>query len=157
MSTFSFGIGAISIHAPARGATPSLMYFFTVLTISIHAPARGATLLFANNPTYLQNFNPRSREGSDDSCIIPIHIGLSFQSTLPRGERLVSLMAHARFFNFNPRSREGSDILNANTVTKFMDISIHAPARGATNLTDEQIDNLIEFQSTLPRGERRVL
>ena len=33
--------------------------------ISIRAPARGATLLDAINNTQSNNFNPRSREGSD--------------------------------------------------------------------------------------------
>ena len=57
------------------------------------------------------------------------------------------------FYDFNPRSREGSDVA---TVYKTMqyDISIHAPARGAT-LTFKawKIDR--KFQSTLPRGERQ--
>ena len=56
----------ISIHAPVKGATA----FRTILTvshvaISIHAPVKGAT----GGPyvyVYRQNdFNPRSREGSD--------------------------------------------------------------------------------------------
>ena len=34
---------AISIHAPARGATGTLLYCYKRNTISIHAPARGAT------------------------------------------------------------------------------------------------------------------
>ena len=33
----------ISIHAPARGATATVLYFSMEMTISIHAPARGAT------------------------------------------------------------------------------------------------------------------
>ena len=56
------------------------------------------------------NFNPRSREGSD----------LSFTGPF-RG--------HA---NFNPRSREGSDTLAIIFMWLVIDISIHAPARGAT-------------------------
>ena len=77
--------------------------------------------------------------------------------------------------NFNPRSREGSDVIPladgmtgaisipapawaANSVCQlvlpFLKISIHAPARGATQLLF-QIQASAEFQSTLPRGERR--
>ena len=37
-----------------------------------------------------------------------------------------------------------------------MDISIHAPTRGATRFIDALNDGLI-FQSTLPRGERLLL
>ena len=101
----------ISIHAPARGATWIVVDGLAhSTTISIHAPARGATLQAAH---YCCN--------------------AAFQSTLPRGERLIfptntphvdgiSIHAPARgatrhsaphttgLSNFNPRSREGSDI-----------------------------------------------
>ena len=54
-------------------------------------------------------FNPRSREGSDD---IPA------PRLLPEGR-------------FNPRSREGSDKNEIEEVEDFI-VSIHAPAKGAT-------------------------
>ena len=56
-------------------------------------------------------------------------------------------------FYFNPRSREGSDKFYRKTA-KLKIISIHAPARGATLMINENALSLI-FQSTLPRGERR--
>ncbi len=99
----------ISIHAPAKGATPCFhvpaqSYQFqstlprrerqdgtlsnTKITgISIHAPAKGATYIATkatNNPA---NFNPRSREGSD----------------------IYSAILGQEPYHFNPRSREGSD------------------------------------------------
>ena len=100
----------ISIHAPARGATrwvenrvrlygqfqstlprgERLKAFwpeFPLSEISIHAPARGATLTPIAAQTGADNFNPRSREGSDCS----------------------NGTASAEAVNFNPRSREGSD------------------------------------------------
>ena len=56
----------ISIHAPARGATKLKDYLEDNVDISIHAPAKGAT----DNPDLMKykqsDFNPRSREGSDD-------------------------------------------------------------------------------------------
>ena len=56
--------------------------------------------------------------------------------------------------DFNPRSREGSDgIVHLRTVVS-LDISIHAPARGATAYWWTMRCGS-EFQSTLPRGERR--
>ena len=56
--------------------------------------------------------------------------------------------------NFNPRSREGSDGLYKYQTILLPRISIHAPARGATEegALDE---SAILFQSTLPRGERQ--
>ena len=63
-------------------------------------------------------------------------LGNGFQSTLPRGERPPSFPARSRCCRyFNPRSREGSDTCHKPGVRKTC-ISIHAPARGATDFSD---------------------
>ena len=100
--------------------------------ISIHAPARGATLSGATRPRisrkfqstlprgerrvsedvhspHKNDFNPRSREGSDEIK----ESGLKLKD------------------DFNPRSREGSDS-EGEGYRYTRRISIHAPARGAT-------------------------
>ena len=99
----------ISIHAPARGATCVRVYHRKCKAISIHAPARGATCKSIAALHHRQDFNPRSREGSD----------------------FREMFKDESVRYFNPRSREGSDHVasfNENTAN----ISIHAPARGAT-------------------------
>ena len=58
----------------------------------------------------IEDFNPRSREGSDAYFAFDRNYRISFQSTLPRGERL-PVKAQPLF---------------------IVKISIHAPARGAT-------------------------
>ena len=78
-----------------------------------------------------------------------------FQSTLPRGERHPHFLPVAMPRYFNPRSREGSDAHSALRWSSVLPISIHAPARGATNQTAAEINLQYAFQSTLPRGERR--
>ncbi len=103
-------LGGISIHAPARGATMSFDEFIDNVAISIHAPARGATRRKCIAMVAGANFNPRTREGCDERNE---HVGIIdklFQSTHPRGVR--------------PESR----------ISKYLSqiISIHAPARGAT-------------------------
>ena len=100
-------------------------------SISIHAPARGATRRTYPQLSELIDFNPRSREGSDTG----------------------SLLFYAVKGNFNPRSREGSDPRQEIPEQPRVEISIHAPARGATDLLHLSGDGLL-FQSTLPRGER---
>ena len=99
-------------------------------------------------------FNPRSREGSDGFTDYIQRIVKAFQSTLPRGERQESSSYPSISF----------------------DISIHAPARGATwnrsflyhakthfnprsrEGSDQKgtanVQRIRGFQSTLPRGER---
>ena len=111
-----------------RGERPGGLNPGDMFEISIHAPARGATHL----PKTLFRFG-------------------AFQSTLPRGERHGQRRWAAACKNFNPRSREGSDS-DGELVDLLKEISIHAPARGATHVAT----NLEQrFQSTLPRGERR--
>ena len=99
------------------------------------------------------SFNPRSRVGSDFYSLC--HFTLSF--------------------SFNPRSRVGSDVsalherldirvsihapawgatmVSAQSTDHYR-VSIHAPAWGATKLDSDMSQN-DQFQSTLPRGERR--
>ena len=78
-----------------------------------------------------------------------------FPDMLPRRERRKpSLMYFIPIADFNPRSREGSDqwlpILFVHSK-----ISIHAPARGATEVF-RITPSMKLFQSTLPRGERHL-
>ena len=90
-----------------------------------HSPSWG--------PSACQDFNPRSREGSDRTLllnnfdiIISIHAPAKgatagriikvapdgFQSTLPRRERqFIECRSFISQHHFNPRSREGSDLL----------------------------------------------
>ena len=102
----------------------------------------------------MADFNPRSREGSDHQILdlvldinISIHAparGATLIGTIGKSLRLISIHAPARGAtplacyvrfsnrNFNPRSREGSD-----------SFGLLRPLFQS------------EFQSTLPRGERR--
>ena len=101
--------------------------------ISIHAPAKGATK--GNLPYVLlrlqfQSTLPRRERPATHHS--PRIYRLKFQSTLPRRERLLHIwFKSSRLDNFNPRSREGSDTYK-NISWDSSNISIHAPAKGAT-------------------------
>ena len=69
--------------------------------------------------------------GSDDSIGYCCGVSWEFQSTLPHGERLRCYIGFPLQSNFNPRSRMGSD-LDGPLADLQLDISIHAPAWGAT-------------------------
>ena len=128
------------------------MYAEYCKKISIHAPAKGATAsAFIDNPVYavFQSTLPRRERpqpNSESTTILP------FQSTLPRRERLNLDCPVQRTIYFNPRSREGSDCLRVSLLTA-PNISIHAPAKGATEFPST-VSALSQFQSTLPRRER---
>ena len=60
----------ISIHAPAKGATSVQRSYGQGCGISIHAPAKGATASVAHTHRRRDDFNPRSREGSDHTTVL---------------------------------------------------------------------------------------
>ncbi len=143
----------ISIHAPTKGATfaDSLLQF--PFDISIHAPTKGATPLRPAVTASAKNFNPRSREGSDEreknkvkDNEISIHAptkGATCEST-----------ARFRFFsNFNPRSREGSDAGRYGEYIYKGDFNPRS-REGSDGSTTPKRCSTCKFQSTLPRRER---
>ena len=91
LSVVVYDIPAISIHAPASGATDNRIRELALSIISIHAPASGATASDVAVLTGGTDFNPRSREWSDGVTVNVIFDIAKFQSTLPRVERQYSL------------------------------------------------------------------
>ena len=55
----------ISIHTPAKGATPEGGIVVGIAMISIHTPAKGATADLVTIDADRPNFNPHTREGCD--------------------------------------------------------------------------------------------
>ena len=129
--------------------------FLRQFGVSIHAPAWGATVTTSAGLLSVPGFNPRTRVGCDASSSANFLQGIEFQSTHPRGVR------HDTVFGYQNR----------------YDVSIHAPAWGATPSSeglfcaicfnprtrvgcDTDGSNVTEerclFQSTHPRGVRRI-
>ena len=99
----------ISIHAPARGATLSFDRCYSQNDISIHAPARGATRGNGRVRADHENFNPRSREGSDGILAASWQTWKISIHAPARGATRSRMASFWHFCYFNPRSREGSD------------------------------------------------
>ena len=102
--------GAISIHAPPRGATERLQGFPDGWTISIHAPPRGATLILKSCclPILLFQFTPL-REGRRWKAH-SIKEGDLFQFTpLREGRRQYPPQWAACVRNFNSRPSARGD------------------------------------------------
>ena len=103
--------------------------------ISIHAPAKGATQRCGKHFPLLGFQSTLPRRERPAPPVRAIH-NTPFQSTLPRRERRTRIARNRGYaIHFNPRSREGSDVRSAND-TIIMGISIHAPAKGATQIAD---------------------
>ena len=123
------------------------------IAISIHAPAKGATgdIPVSKVRPLFQSTLPRRERPllSKAGGLLP----LLFQSTLPRRERRLIAVNVMYNVHFNPRSREGSDIVSV-LFSLGICISIHAPAKGATCQPQHRRRRHHPFQSTLPRRER---
>ena len=122
----------ISIHAPPRGATPRPGKASGMHLISIHAPPRGAT-----------------------ACRFLVFCGFPFQFTPLREGRQKSHqpLAHDALFQFTPLREGRREAYSA--YEAVMEISIHAPPRGAT-LAGCMGSRLMQFQFTPLREGRRA-
>ncbi len=98
-------------------------------------------------------FNPRTHVGCDTHGTSYATTSLEFQSTHPRGVRLLSNVTNLNIKHFNPRTHVGCDRPNL-MAERLRRISIHAPTWGATEKT-VTLSNPKRFQSTHPRGVRR--
>ena len=149
------GIVAVSIHAPAWGATRHHSDSMRLPNVSIHAPAWGATTLPGSEvvvggvsihaPAWgATRIEGRGRALSRVSIHAPAWGATPiarkcarrrqrFQSTRPRGARQQDFRdAWQAKYGFNPRARVGRDLIKAEAAYKAATVSIHAPAWGAT-------------------------
>ena len=122
----------ISTHAPARGATGIAGITSSEKIFQPTLP-RGERLIAGNYCAIRMDFNPRSREGSDNN-IDTLRAYCDISTHAPARGATVR-----RKFNFNIQSiSTHAPARGATTVppelTRLIVISTHAPARGATLL-----------------------
>ena len=189
----------ISIHAPVKGATlgpASPPWFWPRFQSTLPWRERQMQLSWYRSKYLFQstlpwrerlhlndavfkcnNFNPRSREGSDEGKAFIIRYHAIFQSTLPWRERRQCqiLSLKLRFISihapvkgattlslpkkstkpyFNPRSREGSDLRKWFKQWLKLLFQSTLPWR-ERRITIETLKVYRKFQSTLPWRERR--
>ena len=145
----------VSIHAPARGATPKRKNRSGQCS-SFNSRAReGRDALQVATPAKRDGFNSRAREGRDRRPPIRAKTIIPFQFTRPRGARRGKAASQEPSQCFNSRAREGRDSPPGSRATSSRRsfqftrprgarrypfagrsrppmVSIHAPARGAT-------------------------
>ena len=121
--------------------------------ISIHAPARGATPPLPGDDQVGRDFNPRPREGGDD--IRPARIGnfgISIHAPA-RGATTPFWYSCPMLWDFNPRPREGGDVPHGAAMSQYKDFNPRPREGGdAEPCWDDNIQEI--FQSTPPRGGR---
>ena len=120
--------------------------------ISIHAPARGATLTTLQILTHINHFNPRSRKGSDGKSISEGTVQQDFNPRSRKGSDINGAYFIGHSQDFNPRSRKGSDAHKGNKKERLKGISIHAPARGATQQPGKKSYGHVYFNPRSRKG-----
>ena len=100
--------------------------------------------------------NPRSRAGSDNCRTAQPSPPSAFQSTLPRGERRPPPRRQCRPAQVPIHAPARGTTQSLPQVPTLEQVPIHAPARGATPTCQWVSGGVGQFQSTLPRGERRL-
>ena len=122
-------------------------------SVSIHAPAWGATLWQWREPMESPSFNPRSRVGSDQ-VVTYLRVSTEVSIHAPAwGATASAIINESLCESFNPRSRVGSDA----KFDKFVGIGTQFQStlpRGERRFVAEVLVPEVGFQSTLPRGER---
>ena len=121
-------------------------------------------------------FNPRTHEGCDDMVLQPLRNiyqfqsthprgvrlvakscfspGITFQSTHPRGVRLVAKSCFSPGITFQSTHPRGVRLSALCSTLRDQLVSIHAPTRGATFSVCPTRSTTSRFQSTHPRGVR---
>ena len=150
--------GAVSIHAPAWGATPGRHAApGSRLCVSIHAPAWGATRSAVPSSRLSPGrFNPRARVGRDPGITDYLQRRLEFQSTRPRGARPPGpscfQRAISRFQSTRPRGARPSPATRAWLLPLSFQSTRPRGARPEMQRWVQKV--LMPFQSTRPRGAR---
>ena len=102
------------------------------------------------------DFNPRSRVGNDPCVLKWLPELLKFQSTFPRGERLVPAAIASAFVRFQSTFPRGE---RQDTSVRYPGTDHFNPrSRVGNDTATKQLRSIINsFQSTFPRGERQQI
>ena len=117
-----------------RGARPDRVQQPRVLPrVSIHAPARGATQRAESDRQGPPSFNPRARAGRDNQRTTEEQSLIPFQSTRPRGARHQGLRLVVQRVEVSIHAPARGATVLLLRADEPLPVSIHAPARGATS------------------------
>ena len=136
-----------------EGSDLTAQEFDTVMAISIHAPAKGATTSITQPCPRIKYFNPRSREGSDRQRILQSLRISHFNPRSREGSDAGGFYTGVPVPDFNPRSREGSDRSRWRQQSRINNFNPRSREGSDATWLDSYVREVL-FQSTLPRRER---
>ncbi len=168
---------SVSTHAPTRGATAGRRHPSHGRAVSTHAPTRGATWRPSSSATRKRSFQPTRPRGArpdvvcdesgTPSCFNPrAHAGRdgiayrhgpvtsTFQPTRPRGARHGIFCGPHSFIEVSTHAPTRGATAGRLFYGQLSGVSTHAPTRGAT-CCGMPFGVSTVFQPTRPRGARR--
>ena len=117
-----------------RGARPEVGHGLGLVVSFQSTRPRGARRGASQDVSGTMRFQSTRPRGAR-LVLVGVHVEhLRFQSTRPRGARPETGSMSAVKSGFNPRARAGRDVDDVHRRLKLRQVSIHAPARGATLL-----------------------
>jgi len=141
----------VSTHAPARGATLGQSFPFYTCRVSTHAPARGATCPFQRRIGLQCVSTHAPARGA--TGVLPFFRGIMmFQPTHPHGVRLSPSPFGAAVSVFQPTHPHGVRLSLAGDAWAWLEVSTHAPARGATLNRSHVLDAILVSTHAPARG-----
>ena len=146
----------VSIHAPTWGATRCGDQLRNQQPVSIHAPTWGATSRLHFTSTLHHCFNPRAHVGRDQDIGVLNTDYSVFQSTRPRGARLIDRLFKAHRTAFQSTRPRGARPLLSNgfhVADNGFNPRAHVGRDKSCRCTPSTPR---KFQSTRPRGARRL-
>ena len=127
-----FTVGMVSIHAPAWGRDRENWEPYSPHWFQSTRP-RGARRRLCWRRGLGSSFNPRARAGRDKILWIWNQGLYCFNPRARAGRDREYIKIANKMSGFNPRARAGRDAI-FQSWDYYTDVSIHAPARGATYL-----------------------
>ena len=124
--------GAVSIRAPAWGATSCPHRWGRGQGVSIRAPAWGATKKVNQFMDFHSSFDPRPRMGGDKLPVMLPVKRMLFRSAPPHGGRRCSCRRSARHCQVSIRAPAWGATIPFDKDVEPSEVSIRAPAWGAT-------------------------
>ena len=118
----------------------------------IHVNAKVTTKAVIHRLLHL-HFNPRHREGDDDSNNFLLNIHRHFNPRHREGDDSCLQYSDIYFGNFNPRHREGDDTAGNYTLTDITLISIHVTAKVTTLVLSDLMLSLKNFNPRHREGD----
>ena len=149
-----FSPDAVSIHAPARGATTPMIPGPGRAGVSIHAPARGATEPVSAAQDLAEVSIHAPARGATRQMPATCLVRALFQSTRPHGARPARRPALRLLRRFNPRARTGRDGVDFQSARHGRGFNPRArTGRDQASCSSWVLQPM--FQSTRPHGARR--